>query len=108
MMTQMMLWMLLKEVTLLNLIDSNGRWKMPTPHPSFLRSALLRHSVFDAERPPLSIIEAYIGTDPGDEANFLEILWDVTILHERPEFRWVVEKHTKARKLDRKYEDEDA
>ena len=72
------------------------------------RPAPLRHSVFDAIQPPWSIIDAYIGTDPDDEANFLEILWDVTILHERPEFRWEMEKHAKTRKLDRKDEDEDA
>jgi hypothetical protein len=55
----------------------------------------------------LSIIEAYIGTNPADVANFLEILYDVMILKERPEFGWM-EEHAKARKLERKDEDKDA
>ena len=64
----------------------------------------LRHSVFDDKQPPLSIIEAYVGTLPADVEKLHEILYDVMILNERPEFR-EMEEHVG---LERKDEDEDA
>ena len=46
----------------------------------------LRHSVYDDKQPPLAIIEAYVGTLPADVEELHEILYDVMILKERPEF----------------------
>ena len=46
----------------------------------------LRHSVYDKEQPMLAIIEAYVGTLPDDVAWLHELLYDVMILKERPEF----------------------
>ena len=64
----------------------------------------LRHSVFDDKQPPLAIIEAYVGTLPADVEELLEVLYDVMILNERPEFG-EMEEHAG---LERKDEDEDA
>jgi len=63
----------------------DGRCPLLILHCLDRPAPLLRHSVFDDKRPPLSIIEAYIGTLPADVENFLEILYDVMLLEERPE-----------------------
>ena len=78
----------------------DGRCPLLILHCLDRPAPLLRHSVFDDKRPPLSIIEAYIGTLPADVENFLEILYDVMLLEERPEFGWM-EEHAIARKLER-------
>ena len=49
-------------------------------------ATLLRSHVYSTKMVMLGIIEAYIGTEPVNVANFLEILYDVMILTERPEF----------------------
>ena len=69
----------------------DGRCPLIILHCLDRPAPLLRHSVFDDKRPPLSIIEAYIGTHPADVENFLEILYDVMLLEERPEFGWMEE-----------------
>ena len=46
----------------------------------------LRSSVYDKETVMLGIIEAYLGFLPKDVKRLHEILYDVMILTERPEF----------------------
>jgi len=46
----------------------------------------LRSSVYDKETVMLGIIEAYVGFLPKDVKRLHEILYDVMILTERPEF----------------------
>ena len=49
-------------------------------------AAPLRSSDYDKEQVMLGIIEAYVGTFPDDVEELHEILYDVMILKERPEF----------------------
>ena len=49
-------------------------------------AALLRSNVYSTKMVMLGIIEAYVGFLPDDVAELHEILYDVMILKERPEF----------------------